>query len=178
LAKKLGTPYVRVIITPNAAPMEGENILQVKRLYTELCAYAKGTGVAVLLETSGELADSSKMREFMRDVDLETGGVLWDLHHPYRFFGESPAKTWENIGEWVRYLHVKDSAMQDGKLVYRMMGYGDVPVFDALKILSDHGYQGYVSLEWLKRWCPDLQEPGIVFAHYASYMGYLKNQLK
>lgn len=158
--------------------MEGENILQVKRLYTELCAYAKGTGVAVLLETSGELADSSKMREFMRDVDLETGGVLWDLHHPYRFFGESPAKTWENIGEWVRYLHVKDSAMQDGKLVYRMMGYGDVPVFDALKILSDHGYQGYVSLEWLKRWCPDLQEPGIVFAHYASYMGYLKNQLK
>lgn len=178
LAKKLGTPYVRVIITPNAAPIEGENILQVKRLYTELCAYAKGTGVAVLLETSGELADSSKMREFMRDVDLETGGVLWDLHHPYRFFGESPAKTWENIGEWVRYLHVKDSAMQDGKLVYRMMGYGDVPVFDALKILSDHGYQGYVSLEWLKRWCPDLQEPGIVFAHYASYMGYLKNQLK
>lgn len=178
LAKKLGTPYVRVIITPGAAPAAGENILQVKRLYTELCAYAKGTGVAVLLETSGELADSSKMREFMQDVDPETGGVLWDLHHPYRFFGESPAKTWENIGAWVRYLHVKDSAMQDGKLVYRMMGYGDVPVFDALKILSDNGYQGYVSLEWLKRWCPDLQEPGIVFAHYASYMGYLKNQLK
>lgn len=178
LAKKLGTPYVRVIITPNAAPMEGENILQVKRLYTELCAYAKGTGVAVLLETSGELADSSKMRKFMRDVDLETGGVLWDLHHPYRFFGESPAKTWENIGEWVRYLHVKDSAMQDGKLVYRMMGYGDVPVFDALKILSDHGYQGYVSLEWLKRWCPDLQEPGIVFAHYAELYGLPQKPVK
>ena len=67
--------------------------------------------------------------------------------------------------------------MRDGKVEYRMMGYGDVPVFDALKLLREGGYEGYISLEWVKRWCPDLQEPGIVFAHYATYMRYLINQL-
>lgn len=54
---------------------------------------------------------------------------------------------------------------------------GDVPVFDTLKILHEGGYDGYISLEWVKRWCPDLQEPGIVFAHFATYMRYLLNQL-
>ena len=68
--------------------------------------------------------------------------------------------------------------MQNGKLQYRMMGYGDVPVFDALKLLDENGYTGFVSLEWLKRWCPDLQEPGIVFAHFASYMNYLKKPVE
>ena len=178
LAKTLSCPYVRVIVTPDAAPTEQEDIGQVKTLYMQLCAYAKGSGVSVLIDTSGKLADSAAMRAFMQDVDPAAGGVLWDLHHPYRFFGETPAQTYNNIGPWVRYMHVKDSVMQNGKLQYRMMGYGDVPVFDALKLLDENGYTGFVSLEWLKRWCPDLQEPGIVFAHFASYMNYLKNQLK
>ena len=66
-----------------------------------------------------------------------------------------------------------------GDLVsYRMMGYGDVPVFDAMQILADGGYEGYITFEWLKRWFPDLTEPGIVFAHFASYMTYLFSQLE
>ncbi len=39
------------------------------------------------------------------------------------------------------------------------------------------GYVGYVSLEWVKRWNPDLQEPGVVFSHFVSYMGYLIRSL-
>ncbi len=58
-----------------------------------------------------------------------------------------------------------------------MMGYGNVPIFDSLKILKENGYDGFVSFEWLKRWNNELQEPGIVFSHYASYMRYLINQI-
>ena len=178
LAQRIGCPYIRVSTSSVATPRDDEDVLQAKALYSQLCAYAKGKSVSVLIETAGCLSDSKLMRSFMRNVDPEVGGVLWDLHHPYRYCGETPAQTYENIGQWVRYIHVKDSAMEDGKLVYRMMGYGDVPIFDTLKLLDEHGYTGYVSLEWLKRWCPDLQEPGIVFAHYISYMNFLKNQLK
>jgi sugar phosphate isomerase/epimerase len=178
LAARLSVPFVRVMISSYPDPRPEDNVLQAKGLYDKLCSYAKGTGVSVLIETSGSLADSKSLRNFMNGTDPETAGVLWDLHHPFRFYHENPAETYANIGQWVKYMHVKDSVIQNGQVAYRMMGYGDVPVFDALRLLEDNGYQGYVTLEWVKRWCPDLQEPGIVFAHFANYMTFLKNQLK
>ena len=176
LAQKMRTPYVRVMVTPVAAP-EPADLDQAKRLYGELCAYGKDKGVTPLIETNGLLADSKTMKAFMEGADPACSGVLWDIHHPYRFCGESPEETYGNIGSWVRYTHVKDSVMKDGAVSYRMMGYGDVPVMDALEILHGHGYEGYITLEWLKRWCPDLQEPGIVFSHFTNYMSYLLKQL-
>lgn len=176
LAQRLGSAYVRVMITPVAAP-EAADLAQAKELYGELCAYAAGKGVIPLIETNGVLADSKVMAEFMEDCDPETAGVLWDIHHPYRFCGERPEETFANIGQWVKYTHVKDSVMVGDTVSYRMMGYGDVPVLDTLSILAHGGYEGYVTLEWLKRWCPDLQEPGIVFSHFTSYMSYLLKQI-
>ena len=176
LAQQLGSPFVRVMVTPVAKP-EPADLRQTARLYSQLCGYAAPRGVTPLLETNGVLADSAAMKEFMESCGAQNCGVLWDIHHPYRFFGESPEKTYSNIGRWVRYTHVKDSVMKDGQVSYRMMGYGDVPVLDTLQILSKNGYSGYVTLEWLKRWCPDLQEPGIVFSHFTSYMSYLLTQL-
>ena len=37
-------------------------------------------------------------------------------------------------------------------------------------MLKDGGYDGFYSLEWVKRWDTTLEEPGIVFAHFANYM--------
>ena len=50
------------------------------------------------------------------------------------------------------------------------MGEGDLPVYEMLDALKDIGYDGYVSLEWVKRWAPDLTDAGIVFPHFAQYM--------
>lgn len=177
LAAKLGVKYIRVMIANHPEPMEGENLKQGKLLYQQLCEYAATKNVSPLIETNGELANSEVMREFMSGISAENAGVLWDIHHPYRFFEETPAETYENIGRWVRYIHVKDSIGDANDVQYRMMGYGNVPVLDTLKILNDNGYNGYVTLEWVKRWNPDLQEPGIVFSHFVNYMRCLFNQL-
>lgn len=176
-AHKLGVPYIRVMISPRPGP-EPVEMEQAKSLYLELCRAAKEKNVCLLVETNGALADSRVMREFMAGTDPDSAGVLWDIHHPYRFFHETPEYTFGNIGQYVRNTHVKDSVFQDGKLTYRMMGYGDVPIFDALRILHRAGYQGYVTLEWTKRWNKELQEPGIVFYHYVSYMNYLMEELE
>jgi sugar phosphate isomerase/epimerase len=77
----------------------------------------------------------------------------------------------------IKYVHVKDSIIKDGVVIYRIMGYGDVPVLDALKEFKASGYDGFVSLEWVKRWNPDLNEPGIVFPHFMNYMEFLFKQL-
>lgn len=176
-AGEVGAPYVRVMISDTPEGYPDEDVEAAAGYYQSLCDYAKGTGVDVLIETNGKLADSKVMRQFLDSVDADNKGVLWDIHHPYRYLGEKPWYTYENIGEYVRYIHVKDSVGTPEKVEYRMMGYGDVPIFDTLKILHDHGYEGYVSLEWVKRWNPDLQEPGVVFYHYANYIRFLMNQL-
>lgn len=176
-ARTIGVPFVRVMVSAVPEPTGKENLPQTMQAYRQLCEYAAGKNVMVLLETNGILANSKVMRDVMEKTDLATAGVLWDIHHPFRYYNESPEETYQNLKPWIRYLHVKDSVMQNDKVQYRMMGYGDVPVFDTLKVLHKDGYEGFITLEWVKRWSPDLQEPGIVFAHYVSYMNYLFNQL-
>ena len=149
MAQKLGVPYIRVMISPQPGP-EPVDLEQGRKLYLELCRHAKTKGICLLIETNGALADSRVMREFMDGSDPESAGVLWDIHHPYRFFNETPEFTFRNIGRYIKNTHVKDSVFKDGKIAYRMMGYGDVPIFDALKTLKGAGYQGFITLEWTR----------------------------
>lgn len=176
LAGKLEVPYIRVMGTDQPQVTEGDFDLALKN-YRELCEYGKACHVTPLIETNGKLADSAVMREFIAQTDHENSGVLWDIHHPVRFFGENPADTAKNLKGLVKHVHIKDSIVKDEKIEYRMLGYGDIPVMDSLRELFDTGYDGCLSLEWLKRWNPDLQEPGIVFAHYVNYMELLLRQL-
>ncbi|MEG0838823.1 MAG: sugar phosphate isomerase/epimerase family protein [Hydrogenoanaerobacterium sp.] len=176
LAEKMGVKYVRVLISGAPRAADKEDLTACAAAYRLLCEYAASRGVTPLIETTGKLANSEKMREFMEQAH-ENSGVLWDIHHPYRFFGEAPLYTYKNIGKYVKYVHVKDSIGTADDVKYRMMGYGDVPVLDTLKILNDNNYDGFISLEWLKRWNPDLQEPGIVFSHFTNYIAVLTNQL-
>jgi fatty-acyl-CoA synthase len=177
LAYKTGTPFIRVLGDRDGAPGAQRDLYFIKKQYRKVCDYAKDKGVIPLIETNGVLADSKVMASFIKDVDRPNAGVLWDIHHPYRYFGESPESTLNNLDGTIKYLHIKDSVMKEGKVSYRMLGYGDVPVLDCLKQLKKNGYDGYISLEWVKRWCPDLQEPGVVFSHYISYMSYLLRQI-
>ena len=103
--------------------------------------------------------------------------MLWDIHHPYRYFGESPEQTYENLGEYIRYIHVKDSVADGDGVKYTMIGEGDVPIRGALAVLKKNSFDGYVTLEWLKRWYKDLSEPGIVFMQFINYIKTLYQSL-
>lgn len=39
-----------------------------------------------------------------------------------------------------------------------------------LDALVDIGYDGYISLEWVKRWAQELSDAGVVFPQFANYM--------
>ncbi len=169
LAAALKAPYVRVMSTRYPDPEDCDLDIAVN-LYRELCEYGQALGVLPLMETNAVLADSGKMKKFMADVNHKNAGVLWDIHHPYRFYGEAPETTVGNLGNLIKHVHIKDSVSESGKVVYKMLGYGDVPVKESLALLKTNGYDGFVSFEWVKRWNKDLQEPGIVFAHFANYM--------
>jgi len=142
-------------------------------VYENLAAaapYAEKKGVTLLIETCGVYADTAVLRELIERVNSPAVAVLWDVHHPYRYMRETAAESAANIGKWVRHVHIKDSVMTAGKLEYRMLGHGDIPIHDMLDELKKLDFDGYLSLEWMKRWNEELEAPGIVFSHYARKM--------
>ena len=170
LAEKLSAPYIRLLADLDG-PVTGEvDDDYVAEVLLQLADMAKGTGVTLLCETNGVYADTKRLRALLDKVNRPEIAALWDMHHPYRYFGEAPQTTVDNLGGYIRHVHTKDSVMVDGKVQYRMMGEGDLPITEMLDALASIGYEGYVSLEWVKRWMPDLTDAGIVFPHFAHFM--------
>ena len=91
-------------------------------------------------------------------------GALWDLHHPFRQ-GEAPEQTWAAMGPYVRQTHVKDSVPGG---TYCLLGDGDIPINPMLALLVQGGYDGWINLEWEKRWVPGLADPEVAFPQYAQ----------
>lgn len=170
LASKVGAPYIRVLgdLEPHPEGDVDDNV--VLAALKRLVPVAEEYNVVLLVETNGVYTDTERLRQLLDSIASDYVAALWDVHHPYRFAGEKPGKTVQNLGAYIKYIHIKDSVMENGKVKYRMMGDGDLPVDDILFALRSINYEGYVSLEWVKRWAPDLTDPGIVFPHFADYM--------
>jgi len=169
LAEKLGTPFIRVLGDANAEKSHPVDTEYIAANLSILAKYAEGRNVKVLVETNGFFADSKEILRLINKVDNPNTGILWDIHHPFRFMNEPIEKTYNALKNHIMFVHIKDSVIEGGKVRYKMMGYGDVPVRNALLLLKNGGYQGYVSLEWVKRWCIELEDPGVVFSQFVNY---------
>ena len=176
LAHKLGTPYIRILGDLTAAPAGEVDDEVVLSALKELIPDAEQAGVTLLVETNGVYANTARLRDLLNRAESDNVAALWDIHHPYRFAGETPEETVQNLGAYIKYVHVKDSVMENGKVSYRLIGEGDLPIDDMVRTLNSINYEGYISLEWLKQYAPDLSDAGIVFPHFANYMAqYLGN---
>lgn len=170
LASKLSTKYVRVLGDKLPAP-EGEvDDDVVIGIMKELIPVAEKKDVVLLLETNGVYSDTSRLKKVLDSINSQHVQALWDVHHPYRFQGESPETTVSNLGDYIKYVHVKDSVMEDGKVEYKMMGTGDLPLKEVFEELHSIDYDGYISLEWVYRWARNLLDGGIVVPHFAKFM--------
>lgn len=176
LAQKLSIPYVRILIERTPEPSVIPDFEFAVKSYRELCGIAKEYGVTLLAETNGFLADSTVCKKFMEAVGADNMGLIWDVHHPYRFFGESPEETVKNIGKYIKHVHLKDSVKgTNGKITYMLTGYGDFPFEQVISALKEIGYDGYLSYEWVKRWSRELAEPGVALFQYINYIKTLLN---
>ncbi len=170
LASALGTPYIRILGDLTAEPQsdfDDENVIEAMKM---LAPEAEAAGVTLLIETNGVYSHTDRLFEVLNSIGSDNVGALWDLHHPYRFAGESAEQTVQNLGAYIKHVHIKDSVEEDGVVAYRLMGEGDLPVDSFMEALRSINYEGYISLEWLKKYSPELSDAGIVFPHFANYM--------
>lgn len=177
LANKLQTPYVRVLADLEPQPEGDVDDAQIVNLLRRCVPFAEEKGVTLLVETNGVYCNTARLAALLSDVRSDYVAALWDVHHPYRFGGEKPGETVKNLGAYIKYVHLKDSVLPvGGKIEYRMMGEGDLPIEEMMLALRSVNYEGYVSLEWVKRWSDDLSDAGIVFPQFMEYMSRYTGQ--
>ncbi|MBP5605749.1 MAG: sugar phosphate isomerase/epimerase, partial [Ruminiclostridium sp.] len=146
LASKMGTSFVRILADDGLAPsglVDDDFIISELK---ELSVTAEEYNVTLLVETNGDYCDTKRLCKVLESVGSRKVGALWDMHHPYRFCGEDPKTTVANLGEHIKYTHIKDSIINNGKLEYKLMGEGDLPIKDMLCALSSINYGGFVTL--------------------------------
>ena len=103
--------------------------------------------------------------------------LLWDAHHTFVSGKESPEDTVRQLGRYIRHTHLKDSvpAATEGGRRYVLTGTGEVPVRRQIEALVKTGYRGVYSFEWEKRWHPEIAEPEVAIAQFATVAGeYLR----
>ena len=172
LASDMGTPYVRVLVSRSIHPAGEVDDDDIVDVLTQLGGYAGVYDVTLLVETIAEYADTARLARVLDRVGMDSVGALWDLHHPYRVFGEDPSVSVANLGHHLHYCQVKDSVQVGDHFEYRMMGDGDLPLHAMFDALRDAGYDGYMSFEWVTKWARDIAvgEAGIVFPQFLGYM--------
>ena len=149
-----------------ACALHDDELLVEERL-AQLLPRAEELGVTILIKTSGIYANTGRLRSLLDRFASDHLAALWDVHHPYRDFGESGDVTIKNLGAYVCHVHLRDS---DDAGIYQLIGEGTMPIDDVMLALSSVNYDGFISLEWKPEWLEDLQDPEVIFPYFVNYM--------
>jgi len=180
LASDLGAPLVRVFggALPKSGPIPGpipgpasdparqDRLRAAVRVLESSVPLARRLGVAIGVETHDDFSASSVVAELLAMTDPDWVGAVWDSHHPYRM-GEQPADVYANLGRRILLAQVKDARRgDDGDWQLVLLGEGEVPVRQMLGLLAAGGYRNWVSVEWEKRWHPEIEPPEVALPQY------------
>jgi len=178
LAERWGAPLLRLFggRLPASSPAREEALEAAAALLRSAAAVAERHRVRLAVETHDDFSSAYTLAELL-DRAGGVAGAVYDSHHPHRM-GESPADVLAALGPRVWHVQVKDarrrpappSAPAEGatdpaaglgqdewELVD--LGQGEVPVRVLLGLLKATGYRGWVSLEYEKKWHPELAAP-------------------
>ncbi|MBQ3667658.1 MAG: AMP-binding protein [Clostridia bacterium] len=131
---------------------------------------AEIAGITLLIETVGIYADTKRLQLLLDAFARDSLSALWDVHHTCRFAGETPQQTITNLGAYVKHVHMKDSLLNDGKVEYTLPGEGTLPMGEIFNALRSVNYNGFVCLEWDPAWMTAIDDPYVVYTHFAQYV--------
>jgi len=173
LASDWEAPLVRVFggalpvgPDPRTRRIRRDRLRAAARVLEASVPVARRLGVAIGVETHDDFSASSVVAELLAMADPEWVGAVWDSHHPHRM-GEQPADVYANLGRRILLAQVKDARRGhagDWQLV--LLGEGEVPVRQMLGLLAVGGYRNWISVEWEKRWHPEIEAPEVALPQY------------
>ena len=148
IAKRLDVGYIRMFSFYHDggevwSPDERDEVFVRLR---EMIEYAREQGVVLLHENEkgiyGDTAD--RCADLMRELSCDSFRAVFD---PANFVQcrQDTKYAYEQLKEYITYVHIKDACMEDGKVV--PSGVGDGNVEEILRRLFNSGYDGFLSLE-------------------------------
>ena len=148
IAKTLGTKYIRMFSFYHEGGDEwtAEEREEVLARLRQMIVYAKEQDVMLLHENEkgiyGDTAD--RCIDLMKELACDNFKAVFD---PANFVqcGQDTKYAFDNLKEYVEYMHIKDARFEDGRVVPSGMGDGNVAY--VLKALFENGYNGFLSLE-------------------------------
>jgi sugar phosphate isomerase/epimerase len=165
LAAALDSPLIRLF---GGAPAEEGWDTTVQRSAERLAALAergRRLGVRVALETHDSFSAGRAVADVLAAVPDHFAGALWDTLHPYRA-GETAEQTFDLIGDRLLHIHIKDGGVAPNVSECRLLGEGRAPIQSILKTVLARGYDGWLSVEWEKKWQPQIAEPEVALPQY------------
>ena len=174
-AKSLRIPYVRIAAKETGRTGEEERAA-VFAVIEKMLPEAREAGVTLLIETIGPYSDTDKLCEVLNSFACDNLSALWDIQHTFRDAGEAPEKTVKNLGAHIKHVHIKDSVVtEDGKMEYRLVCEGSLPIDDMMHALYSLNYDGFISMEWNPEWMPDIESLELIALHFVNTMNRFGN---
>lgn len=152
IAERMGFPYVRFF---GNSIKDGKDacIARVSSSFAEVSAFAAEHGVTALLEVHGDFNSIETLGPVLEALRGKEGfGIIWDIAHSDIVYGENWQPFYELIRPFIKHVHIKDHRGDE----LTLPGEGTIPIVPIVKRLIADGYDGCLSLEWEKKWHPEI----------------------
>jgi len=170
LAAELDVPVIRYFAARNPPELDLERSIQaVGEMLASLADDAAAAGVKVGVETHDEFASAATVAQALALAPGAAVGAIWDIYHTARM-SETPAQVLALLGDRVLNVHLKDGRRAADGWQLLMLGEGEIPVRDALRLLRAQGYDDFISVEWEKKWHPELAEPEVAYPRHIALL--------
>lgn len=165
LAHQLKIPYVRVFGGSDWGTTLTEEDYQIavrEYQWWESQRERYQWNVQAVTETHDAFSASPPLLHLMKLLGKKIP-IIWDTHHTWRYAGERPLATWNQLRDSIIHIHFKDSLPTPSphhSFTYVLPGQGDFPIQELQQILDSGAYTKTVSLEWERKWhsyLPELQ---------------------
>jgi len=168
IARNLHIPNIRIRAEAHEdKDAAGENV---KALVREVLPMAEEAKVTLLVETAGLYESTAALRDLLQSFACDALAALWNASAAYFGAGERPDTVIENLGAYVKHVHLNDAKKAGDGKEYCLLGEGDLPVKEIMLALSSVNYDGFISLVWNPEWCKELADIEIIFSQFISYM--------
>lgn len=155
VAAALGFPQLRVFGNRFIDGDEDASVKAAAETLHTLCVYAAPKGITILLEVHGDFVRTETFSVlFARMEGIENFGLIWDVAHSDTPYGDDWLPFWRTVSPYTRHVHVKDHRRSPKQLT--QLGEGEIPLIPILRQLAADGFSGCVSLEWERKWHPEL----------------------
>lgn len=152
LAHQLGFKAIRVFGNNILDPQE-ECIERVANALDEVCLEGQKKHMQIYLEVHGDFNTSERLQSVIDKMNhKENFALIWDIYHTYSVYGKQWKDFYEAMKPWIKHVHLKDSI---GKKL-TLPNEGELEIVPMIQHLMKDGYSGWFSLEWERKWEPEL----------------------